>query len=108
MSADLRSAVIDIGMSLNLRPAEASLIVSKAAEPGCRPGRSQRKSRARTCADRALIQISGSGASAFSLKFRFVYQSGARTPRFVRQVIPRDRGLAEPAESVKANASKRK
>src|ERR1700761_4902167 len=47
MSADLRSAVIDIGMSLNLRPAEASLVVSKAAEPGCRPGRSQRKSRAK-------------------------------------------------------------
>jgi hypothetical protein len=80
-------------MSLNLRPAEASLIVSKAAEPGCRPGRSQRKSRAITCADRALIQISGSGASAFSLKFRFVYQSGAQTPRFVRQVIPRDRAF---------------
>src|ERR1700722_6977423 len=114
MSADLRSAVIDIGMSLNLRPAEASLIVSKAAEPGWRPGRSQRKSRAITCADRALIQISGSGASAFSLKFRFAYQRGARTPRFVRQVIlfarssPATARSAEPAESVKANASKRK
>jgi hypothetical protein len=27
------------------------------------------------------------------LKFRFVYQSGAQTPRFVRQVIPRDRAF---------------
>src|SRR5258708_31456732 len=76
MSADLRSAVIDIGMSLNLRPAEASLIVWKAAEPGCRPGRSQRKSRAITCADRALIQISRPHASAFWLRTQYAHRQG--------------------------------
>jgi hypothetical protein len=67
MSADLRSAVIDIGFSLNLRPAEASLIVLKSG----RTGMSSRSvatliPRASLPADRALIQISRRGASAFS------------------------------------------
>src|SRR5271170_424928 len=43
MSADLRSAVIDIGIVLKSAAGKASLIVPKAAEPGCRPGRSQRE-----------------------------------------------------------------
>src|SRR5271170_6321909 len=62
MSALLRSALIDMDFSLNLRPAKASLIIPKAAEPGCRPGRSRR------CSPRASNDRGSRAYTDFALR----------------------------------------
>src|SRR5271154_661196 len=78
MSADLRSAVIDIGFPLNLRPAEASLIVLKS-------GRTGMSSRSVATLLPATFKL-----SRIACLYRFPLRTPARSGLAGREAFPAD------------------